>query len=548
MVETEVREWLTGIVDEAWNKVAEEFLKPFLSVETSDVRAPAALLKHRVIISLPFIDAMRQVGIAPAISLDLLLAREVNAWLHIPKDVYEYLQIYCQIRSFVYKEEAASRITSLYLTIWNDVDLALNRSRRDNLLHVYRASVSKCAPPGQSAEDDLYRLLAAAICWRLGCRNLLNLKPGPHRTLARTLAGLDYLNPASRDEEVATFATAISSVFFFSSAKKGVGSSGGGAGTGTAAQEEEVKPRWPLGEEIPEPGALSGLRGAMKRFLKEVRDPQLFEQLIDSFSKLGAEGGRWWFYRELAAKYHLEITPKPRKVGSQIYPVELVPWEPGNDGLDRLNIFASSGRPAHPGLTRIYRLSGVDSSFQDPQQPDLIIAIDTSGSMDNPNHILSHAVLGGAIAAQAYLGRGAEIAVYNFSSNDIVLDFTPDERRVLEHLVKYQMGGTTLNVSVLDRLLQSRPRSGRDVDILIITDLSIFNIDEVLSKLVSYEDTHRIFVFAIGTIDDATLQRFEGTKVDIHVIQNKVDLPKIVLGAMRDTFEAPRGGEDDGDA
>lgn len=549
MIATEIRKWLEGMVDEAFDKVAWEFLRPFLSAETSDAKVPAALLKHRIVISLPFIDAMRQVGISPAMSLDLLLAREVNAWLHIPKDVYEYLRIFYQIRSFVYKEGAANHITSLYLTIWNDVDLALNHNRRESLLRVYEASVRKCAPHGQSAEDDLYRLLAAAIHWRLGSRKSLDLKPGPHRTLARTLAALNYLEPTSRDEEVATFATAISRIFFLA-AKKQAGSSGGSAGTAEVKQEDEVIPRWPLGEGPRDPGELSGLGVAIQRFLGEIPDPQTFDQLIDSFSKLGVEagGGRWWFYKQLAAKYPIEVLPKPSKATSQVYPVELVPWEPGGSGLDRLNIFASSGRAAHPGLTRIYRLSGIDSAYHDPTQPDLVVVIDTSGSMDDPNQLLSFATLGGTIAVQAYLSRGAEIAVYNFSSSDIVLDFTPDEEKILKHLTKYQRGGTTLNTSVLDQLLQRRPRSGRDVDILIITDLGIFNFDEVLDRLASYEDTHRIFVFAIGTIDAATLQRFEGTKVEIHVIQNKIDLPKIVLGAVRETFEARGGGKDNDDA
>ena len=550
MIATGVRKWLTVMADEAWNKVAWEFLRPFLSAETSDAKAPATLLKHQIVISLPFIDAMRRVGIDPAMSLDLLLAREVNAWIHIPKDVYEYMRIYYQIRSLVYKEGVANRIITLYLAIWNDVDLALHHNRRESLLRVYQASVSKCSPHGQSAEDDLYRLLAAAIHRRLNSHKSLGLKPGPHKTLARTLANLDYLEPTSRDEEVAQFAAAISRLFFLSSAKKQAGPISGGAGTAEVKQEEDVIPRWPLGEETRDPGELAGLEIAIQRFLGEMRDPETFDQLIDSFSKLSveADAGRWWFYKQLAAKYPLEILPKLSSAAAQVYPVELVPWEPGSNGLDRLNIFASSGRAAHPGLTRIYRLSGVDSALQDPQQPDLVIAIDTSGSMDNPNQVLSYAALGGTIAVQAYLGRGAEVAVYNFSSSDIVLDFTPDEEKILKHLVKYQSGGTTLNVSVLDQLLQSRPRSGRDVDILIITDLGIFNFDEVLGKLASYDDTHRIFVFAIGTIDDATLQRFEGTKVEIHVIQDKADLPKIVLGAVRETFKALGGGENNGDA
>ena len=549
MIATEIRKWLTELANEAWDKVTWEFLRPFLSAETSDAKVPTALLKHRIVVSLPFIDAMRQVGIWPATSLDLLFAREVNAWLHIPKDVYEYMRIYYRTRSLVYKEGAANHITSLYLTIWNDVDLALNHGRRESLLRVYEASISKCAPHGQSAEDDLYRLLAAAIHRRLNSHKSLGLKPGPHKTLARTLANLDYLEPTSRDEEVAQFAAAISRLFFLSSAKKQAGSSSGSTGTGEVEQEDEVIPRWPLGEEPRDPGELGGLEVAMQRFLGEMPDPQTFDQLIESFSKLSVEAGsgRWWFYKQLAAKYPIEVLPKPSKAISRVYPVELVPWEPGADGLDQLNIFASSGRAAHPGLTRIYRLSGVDSAFRDPQQPDLIIVLDTSGSMGDPNQVLSYAVLGGAIATQAYLGRGAEIAVYNFSSSDIVLNFTPNEESIFKHLVKYQGGGTTLNVSVLDRLLQSRPRSGRDVDILIITDLGIFNFDEVLDRLASYEDTHRIFVFAIGTIDAATLQRFEGTKVEIHVIQNKIDLPKIVLGTVRETFTAPVGGENNGD-
>lgn len=540
----QVREWITKLVDEVWDEISSEFLRPFLAAEASDSKVPAALFKHRILVSLPFVDVMREVGIDPRTLLDLLFAREVNAWLHIPRDFYEYLHIYYQIRSFVYNENAASRIIRLYLSIWNDIDLALNHGRRENLLRVYRASVSRCAAPGLSAEDDLYRLIAASIKSRL-----LGQEPplirGSHRTLAKELAHLNYVKPESRDDEVAIFATSISRNFFIASVTRAAVGSGGGTITGNA-EEEPMKPRWPLGEDARDPGELGGIQGAMERFLGDVGNQDALDQLLDSFSRLGVDAGqgRSWFYKQLASKWRIDVLPKPTRAGSQVYPVEIVPWDPGSDGLDRLNIFASSGRAAHPGLTRIYRLSGVDSAYQDPAQPDLVLVIDTSGSMDDPNKVMSHAVLGGTIATQAYLERGAEVAVYNFSSRDIVLDFTPDEEQILKHLVKYQGGGTTLNVSVLDNLLRRRPRAGRDVDILIITDLGISNFDDVLSKISDYEDAHRVFVFAIGTIDDATLQRFAGTKVSIYLIQDKSDLPQIVLGAVQDSFARQEGGTD----
>ena len=77
-------------------------------------------------------------------------------------------------------------------------------------------------------------------------------------------------------------------------------------------------------------------------------------------------------------------------------------------------------------------------------RPDLIVAIDSSGSMQHPRRGLSHAVLGAACAAEAYLRQEARVAVYNFSDASagacLTLDFTRRRADVLPGLVSLFRG------------------------------------------------------------------------------------------------------------
>ncbi|MCS7241030.1 MAG: hypothetical protein NZ651_07295, partial [Candidatus Bipolaricaulota bacterium] len=210
-------------------------------------------------------------------------------------------------------------------------------------------------------------------------------------------------------------------------------------------------------------------------------------------------------------------------------------WTP-EDGIDRLAPLASFGRVCTPGLTKKWLRSGRESNLVRQSLPDLLILIDSSGSMTNPCESVSYAVLAGIVAALTYLDHGSRVAVINFSSEDLILEFTRDRVKVEKYLVAYQNGGTTVHPDSIKRILH---QARGPVDILLISDMAISNLDEVVQAMTSFACSHRIFVFLI-TEDSKDLPQLQSKfprSVEWHKVKNDQDLLNLVLGAVRKGLE-----------
>jgi len=541
-------------VEEVWEKTEQEFLFPFLSSEAVEQTGlPARLIKNQILLNIPFIMAMARIGVEPRTSISLLFAREVNAWLRIPQGAREYIWLYGNLRQVVYSERVASRLLQAYLDIWNDLDLYYNQGKTKELVRVYRVSIGAC---GSTAEDNFYRVLAGTLAAKTGTDLGITLA-GVHRTLVDQLARLSYLKPADRGEEIRQFGLAISKIFFFktvSTTRKG-GVAGSGSASGAKAQEEKPEqPRWPLGQNsVRDLGSMSGLEGAIGRFAGEMHDTKTFDLLLEAFSRLGGQGiattrfqtGRWFYYRELSKKYPLEILRREAQQSAPSFPVDLTNWTPEDDPL-HTDFFASLGLQATPGITQRRRFAGGESQYHATVFPDLIIIIDSSSSMVHPNKATSYAVLGGFVAARPYLANGSEIAVYNFSSSDLVLNFTRNEPKIYQHIAACQWGGTVLNDNILDSLIRNRERLGREVDVLLITDMGISGVDRAIQKLRNCEKMHRVFLFLVGGNPATVHEQFAGSKVKIYALKNNGEFPNLVLGAVKESFESVKEGTNAG--
>jgi hypothetical protein len=196
-----------------------------------------------------------------------------------------------------------------------------------------------------------------------------------------------------------------------------------------------------------------------------------------------------------------------------------------------------------PGLAKRFVRTGAESGYNQPTIPQLLIALDSSGSMPDPNQKLSYAVLSGFLAANTYLDLGSQVAVYNFSNagNDIFLSFTDDDVQIYKHIAAYQNGGTSLNEGVLEKLLHEGTSGGRDVDLLLISDMGIANVEGLAKKLASYAGMHRVSLFfvrdACGNFGALSAQLCESPNVSVFKIGDDKDLPNLVLGSVRDSLQ-----------
>jgi hypothetical protein len=245
------------------------------------------------------------------------------------------------------------------------------------------------------------------------------------------------------------------------------------------------------------------------------------------------------YYMKLAENFALPIIKKPMEKSGALYPHHHAPWEVGSPYQD-VDPWTSFGK-IMPGITqRWQRLEG-EMFGREEGIPDCMVVIDSSGSMTNPKQHRSDAVLGAACACDAYLRNDARVAVYNFSDvyarSRQVLPYTRDRRRIYQTLCHYFGGGTRLLVEDI-HLLQT----DRIPDIFMITDMQIANLE----KLIQYfnECKNRVTAIHIGENKHVeTFRRSLGLRknVGIYAVEKKEDIPRIVLGKVREYLYTARG-------
>jgi hypothetical protein len=528
-----------------WERTEREFAFPFLALElVEQASPPARLLQHRIQISAPFVRGMSEIGVVPETAISLLAAREVNAWIRVPSTFNEYMELYAAVRQAVYSETASSRFNQAYFDVWNDLDLCRHHGIGADIQRVYRASLRSC---GTTAEDTFYQVLAATLAAKADIELEVHLD-SVHGALVEELAALDYLQPADRPAEIRAFAAILGKVFFFRPGQRatdGTGTGGTASGGGKAAAKQ-AQPRWPLGADAARDlGGMAGLEGGIARFTGKLTDTDTSDLLLEALSRLGASGiavagfrnGRPWWYRELARKIPIKVQRKLAREAAPAIPVDLTPWVPEDD-TGHINPFASMGRLASPGITQRWRISGEDSQYQTFVLPSLLILIDSSGSMPNPATVLSYPALAGVVVASTYLSHGSLVSVYNFSDADLVCDFTGDEADMLKHITAFKCGGTeVIKREIVETLLGSPNREGREVDILLITDMqmSASELDLVMQLVREHQEVHRLFLLVKGPKAADSHERFAGTRVKVYTVDSEDDIAHLALGVMAES-------------
>jgi uncharacterized protein with von Willebrand factor type A (vWA) domain len=244
------------------------------------------------------------------------------------------------------------------------------------------------------------------------------------------------------------------------------------------------------------------------------------------------------YYMKLAENYTLPVKKLPMEKSGALHPYSHSPWEIGKPVQD-IDPWTSFGK-IMPGLTQTWVRREGEVFGEMEKIPDCLIIIDSSGSMTNPRERLSYAVLGAACACNAYLKNGKKVAVYNFSDafrgNKLILDFCKEKEPVYWAICRYFGGGTAIDLNDINYLLKQAEKP----DIFIITDMQITNLEKLIDFFNSIEN--RVTAVHIG--ENIYAARFrEGLKkknnVSLFLVKDKEDIPKIVLGKVREYFASP---------
>lgn len=269
----------------------------------------------------------------------------------------------------------------------------------------------------------------------------------------------------------------------------------------------------------------------LRKFALQVNNPKKFKEAFKLVGKsISLPEAALIYHQELASKYSMEIIKKIDKGSGSLFPYLLKPWEYSSP-LKDVDIWNSFGKIA-PSITKIWkRISG--SGEGKLSVPDCLIIIDSSGSMTNPNYFTSYAVVAAMCAANAYLLHDSMVAVYNFaySPSEEIVNFTKDRSKIFRAIIKFFGGGTRLDLAKIKELLGRR----KNVDIFMITDMKIYNLEEVINFFLSLDSSR---VTLVHTKHSSEIKEFKKrvrkNNVSIFYVKKESDIPKIVLGKVKE--------------
>ncbi len=238
------------------------------------------------------------------------------------------------------------------------------------------------------------------------------------------------------------------------------------------------------------------------------------------------------WYRSRARRYSISIKSLIKQ--GSLYPNQIIDFEL-DDSIETFNPVESYGKVL-PSLAKNHQLEEFER-YGELLVPDAVIIMDSSGSMANPDELVSYAVLGAFAVARNYLDSGARVGVINFSNSNLTLAPTRDRQSIYEMLKTYQGYGTTLHIDDLAQYADAIP--GGTKDYILITDAGIENVDKVIEFFRTVEDRLTvIWIRGEGDFDEKFKENYEQfikqlpATVTFVEIAREQDIPRIAVGKM----------------
>ncbi|MGD8886998.1 MAG: VWA domain-containing protein [Desulfobacterales bacterium] len=511
---------MDDILKDIWTKVRKRHFFPELpppKYDPGESRVGLDIKGKQITISREFVEKMA-LKLDQEDVLEGLLDHAVSHYLYCPWDLATHLKLYAEAKNVLKDKQMAQIATDYFIDIVADTHCV---SQFDSaLINLYR----------QLDKGRLDEVVHAALQRIWG----VDLGVEGHTDISRKLSRLPYLDRKHWTESIRRFAGSIQS-FLENENKQSMGAnSSNPMGCHTLGQYSS--------QEIEEGLTQLANEAATPNDFKEiVRD---FETEISEATRLGEEAmgvgpghsldADILYYMKLAENYLLPIRKKHMEASGSLYPHHHIPWEIGHPYQD-VDPWTSFGK-LMPAITQSWKRHEGEVFGREEGVPDCVLIIDSSGSMTNPRQELSYAVLGAACACDAYLRNDARVAIYNFSDADAggrkILPYSDNRRDIYRTICHYFGGGTRLGVENIETL-----QNDNIPDIFLITDMQIIN----LQLLIQYFNDCENRVTAVHIGDNKHVSEFRRSmdlnpNVGIYAVEEKSDIPRIVLGKIRDFF------------
>jgi len=514
-------EW-QAIIDRVWPEVRKRHLfpelpRPIVSVE--DGVSSVNLTDKQITLSLETSEALAE-HVPKDVVVSALLDHATAHHTVCPWDFDTYLQLYGALKPVVREGDTIKRVLDYFTDVVSDTHSV--RERDSRLADAYRHMKG-------SEGFDVIRALYQRIWGEpLGAESSDDVDQAVSR-----LERIPYLDRSKWLDSVRTFAS-VMQPYVVGEMSDGDGESDGGMmgphGATQYSREEIEKGLSAFAEK-----GYHAFRAMVEDFRDELEDAGAMPEKGIGHGRGVPRDADILYYMKRAETFKLPVHPtRMEKVGG-LYPYTHTPWEIGKPVYD-IDVWTSFGKIL-PGISQTWHRKEGETHGVDDGTPDCLILIDSSGSMANPCDELSHAVLGAGCAADAYLRRRRQVAVYNFSDAPQggveKLDFTEDREAIYRALCRYVGGGTEL---ALDDF---KSFGTRQMDIFMITDMQISNLGSVSRFLSSVSG--RVTAVHVGQTREAEQFR-AGAEAEDHIVvyavESQEDIPRIVLAEAESRFVA----------
>lgn len=505
------------ILKMVWPKVKKKHLFPELPeprcVEGAH-RVGLEMVAKKISISKVFADKM-SVSLKTEDVLEGLLDHAVSHYSYCPWSFSIHMKLYTEAKKVLKEKPMVLRATDAFMDVVADTHCV---SRMDTPLpRIYRQL------EGSILDEAIFALYQRLWGVDLGVED--------HEEISGKLSRLPYLERPRWGESIKRFAMLLQPLLEM------------------VEQEGHLTGPAPLGCHTIKQYSSQEIEQGLKDVAAGVGSPVEFKEAIEDFEdeildaiKLGNRGmglglGKCvdadvLYYMKMAENYSLPIRKVPMKNSGAMYPHHHVPWEVSRP-YQHIDPWTSLGK-IMPGITQTWQYLEGEVFGQEERTPDCLIVIDSSGSMQNPTHGLSYAVLGAACACDAYLRNEAEVAVYNFSDASAggkqILPYSKDRMKLYSTICHHLGGGTKILLEDIETIQKDRVP-----DIFLITDMQITN----LKILIQYFSKCKNRVTAVHIGDNEYAQQFRNSmklhqQMEIYAVEKKEDILRIVLGKIRD--------------
>jgi len=432
------------IMKQEWQKVRKSFYYPQLPLPrlTKNVSNGQLDFKNlQISINPDYIEELAKKGCDEHTGFNALLGHEVGHFMDYPGSVLNLLKLHKIARKELNEQEAYS-LRETFTNVQNNTNLVQNKGYE---------SIPIALKPEAIKSKGIDRIVFGLYqnLWEKELGLKLKRK---ENTLVQKLEDIDYLDKGRQEQNFRKFIKIIKDLKQKSKGSDKRKESGQYKGSTLGGfSDNQIKEGVRQFAQESAPKEFKKIVGEVLKELEEGEENGLERKTRTGvkFSGAGTERGNLIiaknFYSALSENFSVPIRKRQIQKNGSLYPHSHEKFSM-DDSIDNLDPFSSPG--IIPGITQKW-IKKEGETIQDYSGiPDSLIVMDSSGSMPNPDEFVSIPVLGGTVIANAYLNNNAQVTVYNFSGENIVVGSSKNRKRLHEIIRTYHQNPFPIHISI----------------------------------------------------------------------------------------------------